>query len=253
MMPDDLQVAVQRGNAELGRSGLVALSFGNLSAIDRRRGVVAIKPSGVPYEELLPEDVSIVELASGVQLPGGLRPSSDLPTHLELYRSFTSIGAVVHTHSTCATAWAQARREIPCLGTTHADHIRGSVPVTRPLTEAEIGADYERETGRVIVELLAGLGRSPDDTPAALVAGHGPFVWGPSIEMALANAVALEHIAAIALRQAQLGPLEPLSAALLERHFTRKHGPDAYYGQPVPRPSMPDREGPAIPALGVAE
>jgi L-ribulose-5-phosphate 4-epimerase len=251
MSLSELRDAVRAGNAELGRSGLVVLSFGNLSAVDRMAGVVAIKPSGVGYADLRPDDIPIVDVVTGDTVMGASRPSSDLPTHLELYGAFGSIGAIVHTHSAHATAWAQARREIPCLGTTHADHFRGAIPVTRPLTAAEIGADYERNTGRVIVEAFEAGGSSPEDIPAVLVTGHGPFAWGPSIEAALANAIALEQVAAIALHQSRIGSLEPLPAALSERHFNRKHGPDAYYGQASARPPAPHREGRAMPALGV--
>ena len=249
MSLSDLRDAVQAGNAELWRSGLVVLSFGNLSAIDRAAGVVAIKPSGVGYADLRPEDIPIVDLVTGEPVMGAARPSSDLPTHLELYRAFGSIGAIVHTHSAQATAWAQARREIPCLGTTHADHFRGAIPVTRALTAAEVATDYERNTGRVIVEAFEAADSSREDIPAVLVAGHGPFVWGPSIEVALANAIALEQVATIALHQSRIGSLEPLPAALSERHFNRKHGPDAYYGQAAARPRAP-AEGRAMPALG---
>ncbi len=220
-------------NRRLVAEGLVILSFGNVSGVDRASGVMAIKPSGVSYTELTADDIVVVSLETGLPAAGSRRPSSDTPTHLELYRRFPSIGGIVHTHSAHATAWAQARREIPCLGTTHADHVRGPVPVTRLLTDAEIAADYERNTGRVIVERFADAALSPDDVAAVLVALHGPFTWGSSPEEALDAAVALEHIAAIAIHQAALGrPLDPIPASLLERHFSRKHGSEAYYGQP---------------------
>ncbi len=229
-----LREQVCEANRELGRTGLVVLSFGNVSGVDQAAGAMAIKPSGIDYDALVPDDIVVVSLATGSTIEGSARPSSDTPTHLELYRRFPTIGGVVHTHSPYATGWAQARREIPCLGTTHADHFRGSVPVTRLLTDAETQGDYERNTGRVIVERLEEHGLSPEEIAGVLVAHHGPFVWGPSPAVALDAAIALEHVAAIATHQAALGlPLEPVPEALLDRHFNRKHGIAAYYGQPV--------------------
>jgi L-ribulose-5-phosphate 4-epimerase len=228
----DLREQVWRANRDLAEAGLAVLSFGNASGVDRRAGVLAIKPSGVPYRELRPESVVVVALEDGRVVDGRLRPSSDTPTHLALCRRFEEIGGVVHTHSTFATAWAQACRPIPCLGTTHADHFRGSVPVTRALTRAEIEGDYELETGNVIVETLEASGLAPLEVPAVLVAGHGPFTWGPSPAGAVENAIALETVAALALRTAQLQPgIEQIGRGLLDRHFSRKHGPAAYYGQ----------------------
>jgi L-ribulose-5-phosphate 4-epimerase len=228
----DLREAVWRANQTLVRSGLVRLSFGNASGIDRDAGIMLIKPSGVAYDALLPEHLVAVGLADGQVVEGTARPSSDTPTHLALYRAFDAIGGIVHTHSEAATAWAQARRPIPPLGTTHADHFHGPVPVTRPLAEAEVGADYEAATGAVIVETLAGLGLDPAEMPAVLVASHGPFTWGGDPLEAADNAIALEIVAAIAFRTVTLDPnAEPLAGHLLERHFRRKHGPNAYYGQ----------------------
>jgi len=194
--------------------------------------VMAIKPSGVPYDALDPDSMVLVDLESGEAREGDARPSSDTPTHLVLYRAFEQVGGIVHTHSPFATAWAQARREIPCLGTTHADHFRGPVPVTRELTGEEIGGDYERRTGEVIVEAVTGLGLDPLERPAVLVASHGPFAWGADAEKAVENAIALEIVAESSLRTELLRPgAEQVQPDLLNRHFLRKHGPGAYYGQ----------------------
>jgi L-ribulose-5-phosphate 4-epimerase len=227
-----LREAVWRANQAIVAAGLVTLSFGNASGVDRDRGVMVIKPSGVPYGELRPEQMVVVALADGRTLEGELRPSSDTPTHLELYRSFASVGGVVHTHSTAATAWAQARRPIPPFGTTHADHFRGPVPVTRTLTEAEVAGDYEAVTGSVIVEALAAGRFDPLEMPAALVASHGPFAWGSDAASAVENAIAIETVAAMASRTLELDPAaRPMADYLLERHHRRKHGIGAYYGQ----------------------
>jgi len=229
----DLREQVCAANRELVAAGLVTLAFGNASAVDREADAMVIKPSGVAYERLTPADMVIVSLATGRVLDGALRPSSDTPTHLTLYRQFASIGGVVHTHSDFAVAWAQAGRAIPCFGTTHADHFRGSVPVTRQLTAAEIGGEYEAATGLVVVEALAATGLDPLQMPAVLVASHGPFTWGRSAMDAVINAVALEAIAAMAQRTLTLEPrAQAVSEQLLARHFDRKHGPGAYYGQP---------------------
>ena len=228
----DLRVEVLEANLAIVAAGLVRLTFGNASGADRDVGVMAIKPSGVPYDELTPEAIVVLDLDDGTVVDGHTRPSSDTPTHLVLYRAFRGVGGIVHTHSTYATSWAQAGREVPCLGTTHADHFRGPVPVTRQLDPAETGEDYERLTGAVIVETFADLQLDPLERPAALVASHGPFVWGASPEAAVENAVALETVAESALRTEQLHPGTPqISSHLLERHFQRKHGPTAYYGQ----------------------
>ena len=228
----DLRERVLEANLALGRAGLVVLTFGNASAVDRAANVMAIKPSGVAYDELRAESIVVVGLTDGEVLAGSLRPSSDTPTHLVLYRSFESIGGVVHTHSTAATAWAQAGRAIPCFGTTHADHFHGPVPVTRDLTSDEIREQYESATGGVIAETIVGLGLDPLEMPAVLVRSHGPFTWGPSAEEAVENAKALELVATMALHSVALDHgLEPIGRDLAERHFTRKHGPGAYYGQ----------------------
>ena len=229
----ELREQVLEANRALVDAGLVTLSFGNASGVDRSRGVLVIKPSGVPYDRLRPKDMVVVSLRDGDVVEGSLRPSSDTPTHMVLFRRFGSIGGVVHTHSPFASAWAQAGRAIPCLGTTHADHFAGPIPVTRPLTESEIGGNYERETGEVIVETLEGLSLDPLHMPAALVASHGPFTWGGDPAGAVTSAVALEAVAAMAWRTLALAPeTGSIDEALLTRHFERKHGPDAYYGQP---------------------
>jgi L-ribulose-5-phosphate 4-epimerase len=230
---EELRERVVAANRALVDAGLVVLTFGNASAADRVAGVIAIKPSGVEYDALRAEDVPVVDLASGELVAGTHRPSSDTPTHLALYRAFAGVGGIVHTHSAFAAAWAQAQRELPCFGTTHADHFRGPVPVTRQLTAAEIAGDYEERTGEVIVELFAQRGLDPLEVPAALVASHGPFAWGARVEDAVENAVALEAVAASAIRSLALAPgLEGIPEELLEKHFARKHGAAAYYGQP---------------------
>jgi L-ribulose-5-phosphate 4-epimerase len=236
LMLPELREQVWRANQALVRSGLVTLSFGNASGVDRAAGVLLIKPSGVPYDQLRPELLVAVSLVDGLVLEGELRPSSDTPTHLLLYQRYPEIGGVVHTHSTAATAWAQAGRSIPPLGTTHADHFHGAVPVTRQLIESEVSGEYERETGAVIIETLERLGLSAAEMPAALVASHGPFTWGRDAQDAADNATALEVVAAMAAQTFALNPAaEPIAGYLAERHFRRKHGPDAYYGQ-APRP-----------------
>jgi L-ribulose-5-phosphate 4-epimerase len=224
-----LRTEVYEANLELVRRGLVLYTFGNASGLSHDDGLVAIKPSGVPYEAMTPTDMVIVDL-DGRVVEGSLRPSSDLPTHLALYRAFSSVGGVVHTHSRHATAWAQACRGIPCFGTTHADYFYGPVPVTIPLTPAEIETKYEANTGVAIVRLMEG--RDPLGCPAALVAGHGPFCWGKSATAAAHMAVIVEELAAIALQTVAINPAAlPISEPLRDKHYFRKHGPRAYYGQ----------------------
>lgn len=228
----ELRERVFEANRAIVGAGLVVLTFGNASEADRAGGVMAIKPSGIAYDELRPESMVVLDLESGAVVAGAHRPSSDTPTHLVLYRQLETLGGIVHTHSPFATAWAQAERELPCFGTTHADHFSGPVPVSRSLRPDEILNDYETRTGDVIVETLAGLRLEPLEMPAVLVASHGPFAWGRDGAEAVENAVALEAVAASAFRTLLLRPdAEPIEDELLRKHFLRKHGPDAYYGQ----------------------
>jgi len=230
MLLKTLREQVLEANLELVRRGLVLYTFGNASGIDRGEELVAIKPSGVPYEELTAEQIVISDLAGNI-VDGNLRPSSDLATHLELYRHFANIGGVAHTHSEFATAWAEAEQPIPCFGTTHADYFHGPVPVTERLTASEIAGDYELETGAAICRRFAEL--DPDAIPAVLVAGHAPFCWGPSVAEAAHNAVILEYVARMACHTLSIhAETRPLPRALHDKHFLRKHGRNAYYGQP---------------------
>jgi L-ribulose-5-phosphate 4-epimerase len=229
MMLDKLKKEVWQANLDLVRYGLVILTFGNASGIDRKKGLVVIKPSGVSYDGMKPSDMVVVGL-DGKVVEGTLNPSSDTPTHLALYRAFPGAGGIVHVHSEYATMFAQAGKEIPCLGTTHADHFHGQVPVTRLLTKREVAADYEGNTGRVIVERFAGL--DAIGTPAVLVAGHGPFAWGKTPGEAARNALVLERTAKTALGTLTLDPgTDRLPGYIVEKHYQRKHGPHATYGQ----------------------
>ena len=229
MLLKTLREEVLEANLELVRRGLVLYTFGNASGIDRSEGLVAIKPSGVPYEELTPAHIVISNL-DGKIIDGTLRPSSDLPTHVELYKSFPKIGGVAHTHSEFATAWAQAEKPIPCFGTTHADYFHGPVPVTPRLTASEIAGDYELETGKAIARAFARL--DPDAVPSVLVAGHAPFCWGSTPSGAAYNAVILEYVARMAYHTLLINAeSRPLARELHDKHFLRKHGSNAYYGQ----------------------
>lgn len=229
MLLETLRAEVLDANLELVRRGLVLYTFGNASGISRKDGLVVIKPSGVPYESLGPEHMVITKL-DGEVVEGELRPSSDLKTHLQIYKHFLHAGGVAHTHSEFATAWAQARMPIPCFGTTHADYFRGEVPVTPPLTPEEIAGDYEKNTGLAICRLFRQI--DPDAVPAALVAGHGPFCWGPTAARAAHHAVILESVARMAYYTRTLAvEAPPIGRTLHDKHFLRKHGQDAYYGQ----------------------
>ena len=228
-MHEELKKSVCDANIELHRENLVIYSWGNVSGIDRKAGVVAIKPSGVSYEELTPDKIVLVDL-TGKVVEGSLKPSSDIPTHLEIYKSFNAIGGICHAHSMSATIWAQACREIPCLGTTHADHFYGPIPVTEPMTNDNIQNDYELNTGKAIVRRFAEL--NPMQIPAVLVANHGPFTWGTDAAKAVEAMVILEEIATMAIDTLILSPNQaPINKPLLDKHYLRKHGETAYYGQ----------------------
>ena len=226
-----LKQQVLEANLELPKLGLVDFTWGNVSARDAASGAVVIKPSGVPYASMKQDDMVVVD-REGRVLEGKLRPSSDLPTHLELYRQFPSIGGIVHTHSTWATVWAQTCRGIPALGTTHADYFFGEIPCTQHLSEPQIAGEYEAQTGVAIVECLRARGIDPVHMPAVLVANHGPFAWGADAAAAVHNAAVLEVVARMAFLSMQMDPALPaMPQQLLEKHFLRKHGPGAYYGQ----------------------
>lgn len=228
-MYEELKKAVCEANIELYRQKLVICRWGNVSGIDRQAGVVAIKPSGVPYDELNPDKIVVLDLDANI-IEGNLKPSSDTPTHLELYRNFKTIGGICHAHSANATMWAQACREIPCFGTTHADYFYGPIPITEVMTVNEIKSNYELNTGKVIVKRFAGM--DPMKTPAVLVSNHGPFTWGKTPADAVEAAVVLEQIAAMALGTIKLNSNQSqIDKALLDKHYLRKHGKDAYYGQ----------------------
>lgn len=228
-MLETLKQKVLEANLELPERGLVVYTWGNVSGIDREKGLVVIKASGVEYEGMTTEHMVVLDL-DGKVVEGKFKPSSDAATHLALYKSFPNIGGVVHTHSTWATLWAQAGKGIPCFGTTHADYFYGEIPCSRPMTSQEIGGAYELETGNVIIETFKD--KNPDYIPAVLVQGHGPFTWGKDPEDAVHNSVVLEEVAKMAHGALALTPsLQPISQALLDKHFLRKHGANAYYGQ----------------------
>ncbi|MCC8020017.1 MAG: L-ribulose-5-phosphate 4-epimerase [Rikenellaceae bacterium] len=227
-MLEELKRQVFEANLDLVKYNLVLFTWGNASGIDRGRGLVVIKPSGVSYDDMKPSDMVVVDLGGNV-VEGELNPSSDTPTHIELYKAFPAIGGVVHTHSTHATSWAQACTDIPVVGTTHADYFGGPVPCTRSMTEAEVRGEYERLTGTVIIERFAGT--DPLHIPGVLVANHGPFTWGRTPAEAVHNGVVLEEVARMALYTRAINPAMPMNELLTEKHFSRKHGPGAYYGQ----------------------
>jgi len=225
-----LKKAVYEANMQLPKHGLVTFTWGNVSGIDREKGLIVIKPSGVEYDVMTPDDMVVVDLKTGERVEGELNPSSDTPTHLVLYRAFPNIGGVVHTHSRWATIYSQAGRGIPALGTTHADYFYGEIPCTRRMTPEEIAGAYEAETGNVIVETFSG--KQPDDIPAVLVNSHGPFTWGTDPANAVHNAVVLEELAFMAWHNQMVNPnIKPMQQELMDKHYLRKHGENAYYGQ----------------------
>ena len=227
-MLEKLKNEVFKSNLDLVKYGLVIFTWGNVSAIDRATGLVVIKPSGVSYEEMKAEDMVVVDL-EGKVVEGKLKPSSDTATHLVLYKSFPNIGGVVHTHSTYATSWAQAGLDIPNIGTTHSDYFSAAIPCTRDMTQQEIEGDYELETGNVIIDCFKGL--NPDFIPGVLVRNHGPFAWGKDAQDAVYNAVVMEQVAKMAYISYRINPDLTMESHLIKKHFYRKHGPDAYYGQ----------------------
>jgi L-ribulose-5-phosphate 4-epimerase len=227
-MLKELRQKVFQSNLDLVKHGLVIFTWGNVSGIDREKGLVVIKPSGVSYDDMTPEDMVVMDLNGNI-LEGQLKPSSDTATHLALYNVFPSIGGIVHTHSTYATAWAQAGKDIPNIGTTHADYFKDAIPCTRQMTQPEIEGNYEQETGRVIIERFAGL--NVEYTPGVLVNNHGPFAWGKDANNAVHNAVVLEQVAKMAVIAFSINPQLKMNDELIKKHFFRKHGPNAYYGQ----------------------
>jgi L-ribulose-5-phosphate 4-epimerase len=227
-MLEALKEAVFKANLNLVKHGLVLFTWGNVSGIDRKNNLIVIKPSGVSYDAMKPEDMVVVDFDCNV-IGGTLKPSSDTLTHIELYKAFPEIGGIVHTHSTYAVAWAQALKAIPAMGTTHADHFYGEIPCTRELTKDEVERGYEKETGTVIIETFKNI--DPLHVPGVLVGNHGPFAWGANAEKAVYNAVVLEEVARMALFTMQLGNTNPIKQYLLDKHFNRKHGKNAYYGQ----------------------
>lgn len=229
-MLEQLKNEVFKANLLLPKYGLITFTWGNVSGIDREKGLVVIKPSGVEYDEMTAGDMVVVKLETGEKVEGSLKPSSDTATHLELYKAFPGIGGIVHTHSRWATIYAQGCREIPPLGTTHGDYFYGPIPCTRKMTKEEIGSEYEKETGKVIIEAFKGI--NPVDVPAVLVAGHGPFTWGSDAGNAVHNAVVLEEVAFMAWHNQMANPEIPyMQQELLDKHYLRKHGDNAYYGQ----------------------
>lgn len=229
-MLEQLKTQILDANLKLPQYGLVTFTWGNVSGIDREKGLVVIKPSGVEYGVMKARDMVVVELDTGKTVEGSLKPSSDLPTHLELYKAFANVGGIVHTHSRWATIFAQSGMGVPAFGTTHADYFYGEIPCTRKMTEAEINGEYEKETGTVIIERFKGI--DPDDVPAVVVYSHGPFTWGTDADNAVHNAVVLEEVAMMAWHNLTLSPqIGQMQRELLDKHYLRKHGANAYYGQ----------------------
>ena len=228
---NDVKERVCEANLELVRQGVVIYTWGNVSEVDRERGVMVIKPSGVPYDSMTPDDMVVVDLKTGKKVEGKWNPSSDTATHLELYRKYPAIGGVVHTHSTNAVAFAQAGLDIPALGTTHADYFYGDIPCARELSEEEVSLDYELNTGNVIIETIEERKIDPVAVPGILVKNHGPFAWGKDAKEAVYHGVVLEHVAEMALKTLSLNPQSSIAKYVLDKHYQRKHGPNAYYGQ----------------------
>ena len=231
-MLEELKKQVCEANLELPKYGLVTFTWGNVSGVDREKGLMVIKPSGVEYDGMTPEDMVVVSLATGEKVEGKWKPSSDTATHVALYNAFPNIGGVVHTHSRWATSWAQAGKSINAYGTTHGDYFYGAIPCTRKMTSAEIGGEYELETGNVIIETFRNKGIDPDQVPAVLVCSHGPFAWGTDPHNAVHNSVVLEELAFMAFHTEAMTPgISPMQRELLDKHYLRKHGKNAYYGQ----------------------
>lgn len=228
-MLEQLKESVLRANIDLVKHNLVIFTWGNVSGINREKGLVVIKPSGVDYDSMTADDMVVVDLATGRRVEGNLKPSSDTPTHLAIYRAWPEVGGVVHTHSTYATAWAQAGMDIPNIGTTHADYFHHDIPCTADMTEAEVKGDYELETGNVIINRFRGI--NPMHTPGVLVKNHGPFAWGKDQHDAVHNAVVMEQVAKMAFIAKTVNPGLTMNPLLIEKHYNRKHGPGAYYGQ----------------------
>lgn len=228
-MLEELKEKVYRANIDLVKHGLVIFTWGNVSGIDREKGLMVIKPSGVDYDVMTPDDMVVVDLKTGEKVEGRLKPSSDTPTHLALYRAWPEIGGVVHTHSTYATSWSQAGIDLPNIGTTHADYFHKAIPCTPDMTEDEVKNDYELETGNVIIRRFEGM--NPMHTPGVLVKNHGPFAWGKDPHNAVHNAVVMEQVAKMAFIAYQVNPHLTMNPLLIEKHYLRKHGPGAYYGQ----------------------
>lgn len=230
-MLEELKQKVYKANMDLVRHGLVIFTWGNVSGIDREKGLVVIKPSGVDYDTMTADQMVVVDLHTGAVVEGSLRPSSDTPTHLVLYRAFPEIGGIVHTHSTYATAWAQAGKDLPNIGTTHADYFHNAIPCTEDMTAPQVQGDYELETGNVIVDRFVKAQINPVHTPGVLVKNHGPFSWGKTPDEAVHNAVVMEQVAKMAFIAYSVNPELTMNPLLVEKHFSRKHGPNAYYGQ----------------------
>ena len=231
-MLEELKEIVCKANLELSKYGLVTFTWGNVSGVDREKGLMVIKPSGVEYDNMKPEDMVVVSLATGERVEGKWKPSSDTATHVALYNAFPNIGGIVHTHSRWATSWAQAGRGIPAYGTTHGDYFYGEIPCTRKMTPDEIAGEYELETGNVIIESFKVRSINPDQVPAVLVNSHGPFAWGTDPHNAVHNSVVLEELAFMAFHTEAMNPgISPMQQELLDKHYLRKHGKNAYYGQ----------------------